>query len=222
MSWGEISRINSNMKKTLNEQLREHSFTILKVITETGTYTPEKTGLYRGICVGAGGNGVNSSSTSTYLSIGGGGGGVAIKDMVLSSTTSYNVTVSTYAQFGAELIANGGTTGGYSGSSVTTEPVGGTASGGDYNFQGERGWVRSKTNLPARGGSVQCVIPGLNKDIFVADAMYNKLRYGNSILGYGGGGPAVIGYLDGSYNRDYHLSGLPAAVIIIPLELEGY
>ena len=222
MTWAEVGKINTNLKKTLNEQLQSHSFNILEVITATGTYTPKKTGLYRVICVGAGGNGVNNNSTSTYLTISGGGGGVAIKDMVLDSTKTYNVTVSTAAQFGTDIIANGGTTPKYDGSTITTQPIGGTATGGDYNFQGENGSSRSKTNSPARGGSVQCVIPELTKEISAMDAMCNRLQYGDSLLGYGGGGPAVIGYSNDSYNRDYQLAGLPAAIIIIALETEGY
>ena len=221
MSWGEIGCINSNMKKTLNEQLREHSFTILKVITETGTYTPEKTGLYRIICVGAGGNGVNNTSTSTYLSIGGGGGGVAIKDMVLSSTTSYNVTVSTTASFGSLLTAEAGLTlvGNYS--TTTQSPNGGTASGGDYNFQGEagRGGNIYRDNLTTIGGSVGVVIGELLSH-HNETTRGGALAYGNSIWGYGGGGSAIVFENGNSYTNET-TAGLPAAVIIIPLELEA-
>ena len=222
MSWAVMCKINSNVKKPLNEQLRNQAFNTLKVITSTGTYKPTKTGLYRVICVGAGGNGVYKGTSSDDCVSSGGGGGVAIKDMVLYSTTSYNVTISTTASFNGTLTATAGLTAVYNGTTVETVPSGGSASGGDYNFKGEQGFSRTRTNEPVRGGSVQCVIPELNKSIMAADAMYNLLPYGSSLLGYGGGGPAVAGHLDGKYNSDYCLTGLPAAIIIIPLETEGY
>ena len=47
MSWGEVFKINKNMKRALNEQLRDLKFQEVKIITSTGTYTPTKTGLYK-------------------------------------------------------------------------------------------------------------------------------------------------------------------------------
>ena len=225
MSWGEMCAINSNMQKPLNVQLRSHSFNTLEVVTATGTYTPKKTGLYRVICVGAGGGGVyRGSSSAGYLVSSGGGGGVAIKDMVLNATTSYNVTVSTTASFGSDLTATSGTSATLGTSLVETDAVGGTGSGGLYNFTGEGGKSIKQSNRPCKGGSVQCAIPELIKVLSVGDRNCNLLYYGNSLLGYGGGGPAVSGYTTDTskYDTDFCLPGLPAAVIIITLETEGY
>ena len=221
MSWAETGVINSNMKKTLNEQLQSHSFNIIEVITATGTYTPNKTGLYRVICVGAGGAGT-FSGTSRCSS--GGGGGVAIKDMLLESTKTYNVTVSTTSSFGTEITATSGSKALYNGTTLQTPPYGGAASGGTYNFPGEQAFSRTTVNSPIRGGSLQCVIPELSEVITVADLNRNLLSYGNSLLGYGGGGPAVIGFDTNTdkYDTNFCLPGLPAAIIIISLETEGY
>ena len=45
--------------------------------------------------------------------------------------------------------------------------------------------------------------------------------YGDSILGYGGAGGAVFNYVSSSSYSGMAFNGMPAAVIIIPLELEG-
>ena len=60
MSWGEVGRLNNNFKKPLNEQMRDMQYKPLRIITSTTTYKPEKTGLYKIICVGAGGDGLHS------------------------------------------------------------------------------------------------------------------------------------------------------------------
>ena len=221
MSWGEVFKVNNKIKKPINKLLFEKKYFPIRVISSTGTYTPEKTGLYRVICVGAGGDGFFATSSSNFKLAGGGGGGVAIKDMVLSSTTSYNVTVSTTASFGSLLTAEAGLTlvGNYS--TTTQSPNGGTASGGDYNFQGEagRGGNIYRDNLTTIGGSVGVVIGELLSH-HNETTRGGALAYGNSIWGYGGGGSAIVFENGNSYTNET-TAGLPAAVIIIPLELEA-
>ena len=107
MSWGEIYKINNNFKKSFNELLIDSIYNPIRIITQTGTYVPEKTGKYRVICIGAGADsGYDFTSTSCYQG-GGGAGGVAIKDMRLTSGTSYNVTISTTASFSNIMSATG-------------------------------------------------------------------------------------------------------------------
>ena len=229
MSWAEVFKINSNMKKPLNEQLNEVKEQLngrlrnticlpMRVITFSSTYTPEKTGLYKVICVGGGG-GAGGGSSSSYSGLtkknGGGGGGVAIKTLRLSSTTSYNVTVSTTASFSTELSATAGTS-----SSV------GTASGGDSNYQGHSGNSAGDVfDTGVVGGSVGVAITELTRTHSVTHTDFSsyitELRYGDSLLGYGGGAPTLM-YYDEDAGRYYTVSmmGQPAAVIIIPLEME--
>ena len=220
MSWGELFKVNNNPKKPINKLLFEKKYFPYRIITSTGTYKPEKTGLYRVICVGAGGNGVYKTSSSNFKLYGGGGGGVAIKDMVLYSTTSYNVTISTTASFNGTLTATAGLTATGSYSNITQTPDGGTASGGNYNYAGESGQSGQvyRDPLTTIGGSVKAVIGELLT--YRCETTRNgTLAYGDSLLGYGGGGSATVFEDDGSY-IDHVTYGLPAVVIIIPLEME--
>lgn len=218
MSWSEVYKINNNMKRTINEQLRDMMFRPVRLITTTSTYVPEKTGLYRVICVGAGG-GSYSDSYSSNAASGGGGGGVAIKTIRLDKTSSYDITVSSLASFGNILTAANGASGGR-----TEGGAGGTASGGDYNFDGEKG-IRSggisETTL-VRGGSIGVVIGDLCRQVCLPCSIDDEaylLTYGDSILNYGGGAPACI-IVPGGNNVYLSYDGLPACVIIIPLEME--
>ena len=214
MSWAETSRINKNVKKTLNEQLRDMRYNIIEVITQTGVYSPVKSGLYKVICVGAGGYGTRLTQGSTNYYVGGSGGGVAIKNIRLTKGASYSVTVSTTASFGNIMTATGGVTRTYS------EALAGTATGGDYNFDGEAGEMRSGSDNPCRGGSVGVYIPSLSRTSRIGDFNNNDMLYGDSIMNYGGGGPAVYCYYDSENKYVYTLDGLPAAVLIIPIEVE--
>ena len=220
MTWAEVVKINRNMKKTLNEQLRELNCSPIEVIEETTSYKPSKTGLYRVICVGAGGTGWSGNINNfDDRAVSGGGGGVSVKDLKLSASTSYSVTISTTASFGNILTATAGETGTKTHASDKTAPVGGTASGGDYNFNGLLGEVALNDNTPAKGGSVGVAIAELTRSIVMADNFYSQLIYGDSILRYGGGAPAVESDTDIA-TMQFNPQGLPAAVLIIPLELE--
>ena len=217
MSWAEVMKINDNVKKPLNQQIREARFLPLRIITATGTYTPEKTGVYKVICVGAGGS--SSNSSANYRTGGGGGGGVAIKTLKLLSTTSYNVTVGTTASFAYDATAITAT-GGANGSTTNyTGGTGGTGSGGDYNYTGEKASYSTTSGTIVQGGSLGVFISELS--VVKSTTVYYKeevrnVQYGTSLLGYGGGASAV----DGTSEYVVTMSGLPAAVIIIPLEME--
>lgn len=222
MSWGEVFKINSNMKKPLNEQLRDMKFQPIRVITSTGTYIPEKTGIYKIICIGSGGDGAYAQTGSNLGSSGGGGGGVAIKVMKLTSSVSYSVTVSTTASFaysgGAITATSGGAA--FSGKSAG---VGGTASGGDYNYVGEAGSSSSSFNTGVRAGSVGVVLTDLTRSHYRTNALRNGTATTylvcDGILNYGGGGTVLVD----SYNSTYvanTVAPLPAAILIIPLEME--
>lgn len=226
MSWGEVCKINNNMKKSLNEQMRDMKFQPVRIITETGTYKPEKTGLYKIICVGAGGNGGYKNNSSNYGGAGGGGGGVAIKTMKLSSSVNYSVTVGTTASFAY----SGGAITATSGVAPTETNVatgeGGTASGGDYNFKGTLGGCTGNKveYIAPKPGSVGVFISGLSQTSHSISHFLNDILveypYGDSILGYGGGGSGA-GYWTSSSNSGGHSkNGQPAAVIIIPIEME--
>lgn len=218
MSWAEVFKINSNMKKPLNEQLRNTICLPMKVITSSTTYKPEKTGLYKVICVGAGGGaGGDSVSNSNDLSKakGGGGGGVAIKTLRLLSSTTYNVTVSTTASFSTELSATAG----------QASSSGGTASGGDSNYPGNAGSAFGTTlKTGITGGSVGVAIAELTRTHSITYTDFSSyitdLRYGDSILGYGGGAPTLVYLNSSSKYVSLTRTGQPAAVIIIPLEME--
>lgn len=219
MSWAEVGKINRNMKKPLNEQLRELNCSKIDVIEETKSYKPRKTGMYRVICVGAGGTGwAGNAGSYDYCAVGGGGGGVAVKDLRLSSSTSYCVTVSTTASFSNLLTATAGETATKTHGSGKTPTTGGTASGGDYNFEGLTGEVVSNYNNSAKGGSVGVAIAELTRSVVMADNFYSQLIYGDSLLRYGGGAPAISTSNPIRYD-DFLPAGLPAAVLIMPLEV---
>lgn len=215
MSWGEVYKINSNMKKPLNEQIRNLAILPMRIITASTSYTPEKTGIYMVICVGEGGDGDGYPGTY-YQSSGGSGGGVAIKTLRLESSQLYNVTVSGTASFSTLMTA---TAGGNAGGS------GGTATGGDYNFTGEKGESQDRytNDIPARAGSVGVALTGLSQylraEVSFTDGTIFSLNWGGSLLGYGGGGSGIVHPANGE-KYAYDQTGQPAAVIIIPLEME--
>ena len=222
MSWAEVLKINKNTKKALNEQLRDMRFLPMRIITSSTTYTPEKTGIYKVICVGAGGRNYIAHASNYHKASAGAAGGVAIKTMTLSSSTSYNVTVGTTASFSTILTAT-------SGSVDEKGGVGGTATGGDYNFPGGKGeWTSLSDEQTCKGGSVGISLSELsryiNTSVFMRDGTI-ELTYGDSILTYGGGAPSVIHYAFSETGtspgwQTVAINGLPAAVIIIPLEME--
>ena len=225
MSWSEVFKINKNMKRALNEQMRDIKYNPLTIITSSTTYKPPKTGLYKIICVGKGGNsgGYNGGNANQAIANSGGAGGVAIKTLRLSSATSYSITVSTTASFSSELTATAGEDGAntISSSSIAN---GGTASGGDYNYEGGKGSNISITPTfgdTVKGGDTGVFISDLYHPMFYYDKTNNMIRYyGRGVLEYGGGAPAARWSGTGGNYAHLDASGLPAAVIIIPIEME--
>ena len=218
MSWAETMKINNNVKKTLNEQIREARFLPLRLLTYSDTFTPEKTGIYKVICVGAGGSG---QANGTYVG-GGGGGGVAIKTLKLFSTMRYEVTVSeNTASFAYDDTAITAT----SGESATTSAsnfAGGTAYGGDFNYSGTQGIgrVTASGRIPM-SGSVGVFISELTMSkstTVTVDGNVVEMPYGDGILGYGGGGTGIRYGSNSSQSKE--LPGQSPVVIIIPLEME--
>jgi hypothetical protein len=151
--------------------------------------------------------------SSTTRIRGGGGGGVAIKTLKLTKNTAYNVTVSTTASFSNILSATGGAANTDTGS---TASAGGTASGGDYNFTGEAGEIFSTKDRHARGGSVGVYITELSRSHVLKTSSTIMTFSGDCLLNYGGGGISVYDI----NNTSYTSTGFPAAIIIIPLEME--
>ena len=167
MSWSEVFKINSNMKKPLNEQMRDMKYNPMRVITSSMSYTPEKTGLYKVICVGAGGGSKTSvSGNASYAYINSGGaGGVAIKTIRLTAGTTYSVTVSTTASFGTMLTATAGET---PDNDNFYSASGGIASGGDYNYTGGKG-TNSKNIVSSTD-----TIKGGDVGVFISDLYFEK------------------------------------------------
>jgi hypothetical protein len=226
MSWGEVYKINNNMNGALNEQIRDLSYKSIRVITAPGDYTPEKTGLYKVICVGAGGrgNGMGRNDGKTY-GCGGGGGGVAIKTLRLLKSKTYPVSFDTSTSFTYDgNVINA--TNGKAPEQYYLAGVGGTASGGDENYAGTNGVVTEADSTFPRGGSVGVYIGELYRTLSGAVAVGQKspqscmYTYGDSLLSYGGGGTGAGYYEDSNNYGEINLNGLPGAVIIIPLEME--
>lgn len=223
MSWAEVFKINSNMKKPLNEQIRDIKVLPIRIITSSTTYTPEKSGWYKIICVGAGADSygfIGSSTTSKIYTSGGCAGGVAIKVLKLSKSVSHTVSIGSSASFkytdgGVEktILAEGGVPGYYDLSDGSSPSTPGTASGGDYNYTGgQASGSTSKSSAYYQGASVGVYLT----ELIPQDTSRNGLKYGNGILCYGGGASAQRDTYDSVTTNE----GQPSAVIIIPLEME--
>ena len=229
MSWGEVFKINSNMKRPINEQLRDMKFQPIRVITTTNPYVPEKNGIYKVICVGAGGNGGYTNGYSYTAGAGGGGGGVAIKTMRLSKSTTYNVTINTsstsFKDTSITLTANCGNA-----ASGSTPGTGGTATGGDSNYTGQTGGKYEEGYAFPQGGSVGVYISDLYREIQGTATVGEDIQgytkescaytYGGSLLSYGGGGTGAGFFNYSESHGGTTIKGLPGAVIVIPLEME--
>ena len=227
MSWAEVFKINKNMKRSIDEQLQDMKFQPIRVITANTTYTPEKTGLYKIICVGKGGNGYGDNNSPQTKGVAGGGGGVSIKIARLTKGSSCNVTVGTTASFVSGSISLSATAGGDGGWN-TTSAVGGSGTGGDYNYTGETGTYTTEHYKSPTGGSVGVYISDLHRQMTgvltlgldddrdkPVAVMYTM---GRGILSFGGGGTGA-GYVEYGYGG-VSINGQPAAVLIIPIEME--
>lgn len=225
MSLGELAMVvNSNFDKPLNEQARELAYAGSYLFVTSKSFTPDKTGWYKVIVVGAGGEGEShyrEGSTSRICT--GGSGGVAISTVNLKSTETYSVEVAgTQSSFNGQIIATSGTSGtASSSSSSSSEGSGGTAQGGDFNYSGLSGNEVSSNyfyDFYANGADVGVNIPELMRKetitsytISDSELFTGEVSSGYGILGYG----ASNGL---GYNKKTHNKG--GCVLIIPLELE--
>ena len=230
MSWAEVFKINSNMNKPINEQIRESVYKSIRVIKSTSTFVPEKTGIYKIICVGAGGDGDYKGANMASMGISGAGGGVAVKTLQLSKTSSYDISIGDASSFKVSENYSIVATNGNNGSSIN-EIRGGTASGGDENYTGTNGTTVSAGNSFPLAGSVGIFIgelyreqtgtvmlgSSLSKTDSLKSCVYNC---GGSLLGLGGGGTGAGFYTDDGYSGGVKIKGMPGGVIIIPLEME--
>jgi len=183
MSWAEVKKVNSNMKTPLNTQIANAMYQTAFLITTTQTWVVPKTGLYKIICVGAGGSGGNySTQTGT-----GGAGGVAIKNIQLTQGDSYNLTVGSTASFSNICSATSG------GGNSWTGGTGGIATGGDTNYTGNNGnTINAYTTV--LGASVGCFIQSLSNfytDSRIYSTFTATMRSGYGLLGLGQSGGAV-------------------------------
>lgn len=199
--------VNSNFNKPLNEQIRDNQWQGGYVFSETSnttiSFTPDKSGYYKIIAIGAGGVGDGTRlADNDYRVCTGGSGGVAIKTMKLLSSQSYTISF-TYGAANVSFNNILSATRGTDGDARNRDPgSGGTASGGDFNYNGISGqYIGESASLTGPGVGV--FIPGLSQ---------RESGSGNSIFGYGNGGS--YSYSDGSGYTG------PAAVLILPLELE--
>lgn len=212
MSISEIAMlVNDNFNKSLNVQMRELAFNPMYLITSGTSFTPEKSGWYRIICVGKSGGGSFSSSKQ----YGGGSAGVSISTMRLDSSITYPMTISTSPTTASSF---DGTMMAYGGGNATASAYGdgGTATGGDYNYNGKSGAEMTEDSLYSiQGADVGVVISGLYDIIGSAHSGKYSAYTGRGICGYGGGQGGMGG--DTIISSSIKPTG---CILIIPLELE--
>lgn len=236
MSWAEVYKINNNFSKSLNEQMRENRFMGAYLFTSSATWTVPQNGWYKVVCVGKPGTTSSSFSSSNVSNFNvniGGAGGVAIKNYEFTKNANYPITINgAQSTFNVTLIANAGNSNG----------TGGTASGGDYNYQGTSGgsettYVNSSHVAEFNGADVGIYIPeicfSVSKQghcsyaempqtasssgyLYTADF---EASSGIGILGYGASSGFAAGNVGYSYCSVY--AGKDSGcVLIIPLELK--
>ena len=220
MSWSEIFKVNSNMKRPLNKQIQDMYCKSSYLFTGNATFTPEANGYYKIICVGG------SGASTVYLTGGGTGqfteyaarigasGGVAIKTLELNTTDSYSITVGSTSAFDSVLSASSGT----ATTNVSNLGTGGSATGGDFNYTGLSGKystarLTSTSYAAVDGVSVGVFIPELSRGFSYGFSSYTATS-GLGICGYGCSSGLIIG--SGAPDR----SATSGCVIIVPVELE--
>ncbi|CAN7738318.1 hypothetical protein [Duganella sp. LjRoot269] len=182
-----ISTFHATIKRGSGRAVSSLLFTRAELLLTSGTFTAKITGPHRAYLQGPGGSGgiVSAASGSgvTVSATGGAAGGTAIKDFDAVAGAAYTFlagapgaaptgntsngnagSTSTFTGAGVSLSCNGGNGGTYSQSttSVLLGATGGTASGGDFNYQGggsgscginsQTGTGPSNTNVQATGG----------------------------------------------------------------------
>lgn len=225
MSIAELATVvNSNFTKPLNEQARELAYAGSYLFVSSRSFIPDKTGWYKVIVVGAGGesDSHNPSNGTNYLATGG-SGGVSISTVHLKSSETYSIEVeSTQSSFNNIMIATAGTAGIAYPSSSRDAGDGGIASGGDFNYSGLSGNITSFNYYDLRGlagSDVGVYIPELMRRETIAVSYTNsndQINTGQLYSGYG-----ILGY--GASNGEGYANVTPikgGCVLIIPLEFE--
>lgn len=209
--------VNSNFNKPLNEQARELAYAGSYLFTANASFSPDKTGWYKIIVVGAAGK--SRYLTSSELDIGA-SGGVVIATRKLNSSDSYSITAGAYSAstgggassftYGTDDVMTAGKGGDYG------KGTGGTASGGDFCYAGKNGY--SSGSSVFTGNDVGVFIPGLsiqNIGVITSTDEGTVMVYsGYGILGFGAS-PGVSSQPTGTGP-----SKATGCVLIIPLELE--
>ena len=212
--------VNDNFTVPLNKQMRDNRFLPARIIESSQDFVVERSGWYKIICVGAGGEGEFRSNVQERRS--GGAGGVAISAKLLNKDDVIPISISqgttTIQSFGMIAEKGGDATSTKSGS-------GGNAYGGDENYAGLDGKPANEYNNN-NGAGVGVYIPELSfrnltqtvhyDESYNYNAVNATLTIAPSILGYGHSSTQYSGDSpSSSYLESY--SG-PAACIIIPLE----
>lgn len=203
MNWGEVYKINEHARG------REFNNSYIFEGTSTQNWNVPFNGYYKIIVVGAGGTGASKgifsgSSMVDKETAGGGAGGVAIKTILLNSSTTFQyIPTTTQIEFKTsstatpvDMIATNGGNGTATGSKLTGG-AGGTATGGDFNYAGCTGTLlEGQGNGSVVGASLGCFIQGLSSrveetrldDDSSGDRYYAlKVTSGYGILGHGAG-----------------------------------
>lgn len=211
MSWGEVSKINSNFNLALNEQARELAYAGSYLFTADTAFSPDKTGWYKIIVVGAAGKSRSVSNGNREV---GASGGVVIATRRLGSSASYAVTAGSGASsftYSSDDVMTAGRGGDYD------DGTGGTASGGDFCYAGKSGYS-SSTSSVCIGRDVGVFIPGLSVQNTgaLSDSDYGAalVNSGYGILGFGASAGASYRPTGAGPFKD------TGCVLIIPLELE--
>jgi hypothetical protein len=179
-----ISTFHATIKRGSGRAVSSLVFARADLLLTSGTFTAKVTGPHRAYLVGPGGSGavVNAATGSgvTVSATGGGAGGLAIKDFDAISGAAYTFlsgapgaapvgniangnagSASTFSGTGVSLTCNGGNGGAYSQTTSTAiaGSTGGTATGGDFNYQGGgsgscaiNAMTGTATNVQATGG----------------------------------------------------------------------
>jgi len=176
----------------------------VQTFTSSGTWT-RPSGITKVIMEVQGAGGGGSCVTSVVLSTSGGAGGCATKLLDVSGISSSTITIgsggtgsatgdsnvnggdggaSSWADGTNTVTGNGGEGGYYTSGSGPRD--GGTATGGDFNVQGERGFARAGY-LDHRGGNSKFGFGGS----WAHPSAYSAYNGQQLPTGYGGGGGTV-------------------------------
>lgn len=174
-----------------------------QVFTGTGTTTfsvPSGVTLANVQVVGGGGAGGSSGACNAIgFSItggGGGAGGYANKIVNLTGTTSVQVYVgattqwSTFGTNGFYLSATGGTNGNSGSGGGASGGAGGTATGGDFNINGQNGFSGSSVSGSSVSNGSQSAGAGASNPFGFGGATVSANTSGQNATGYGSGAGA--------------------------------